>query len=117
MRSGNTPLVFKLPFMCPQAFKLENPSWLKYLQIRQLSHHGTEAVCALNDVCVYGKSAAEDLEDRLSQVCVSSKRDASKIRDASRGGRRGIGLDICSVVCYLAKGLLKCTPKGFLLLK
>lgn len=26
-----------------------------------------EAVCALNDVCVYGKSAAEDLEDRLSQ--------------------------------------------------
>lgn len=50
-----------------QAFKLESPSWLKYLQIRQLSHHGMEAVCALNDVCVYGKSAAEDLEDRLSQ--------------------------------------------------
>ena len=50
-----------------QAFKLESPSWLKYVQIRQLSHHGMEAVCALNDVCVYGKSAAEDLEDRLSQ--------------------------------------------------
>ena len=31
-----------------------------------LSHYGTEAVCALNDVGVYGKSAAEDLEDRLN---------------------------------------------------
>ena len=49
-----------------QAFKLERPTWLKYLQIRMLSHYGTEAVCALNDVGVYGKSAAEDLEDRLN---------------------------------------------------
>lgn len=49
-----------------QVFKLESPVWLKYLQLRMLSHHGTEAVCALNDLCVYGKSAAEDLEDRLS---------------------------------------------------
>lgn len=31
-----------------------------------LSHHGAEAVCALNDLCVFGKSAAEDLEDQLS---------------------------------------------------
>ena len=58
---------FQKYWLCMQAFKLESPSWLKYLQIRQLSHHGMEAVCALNDVCVYGKSAAEDLEDRLSQ--------------------------------------------------
>lgn len=50
-----------------QAFKLRQASWLKYLQIRQLSHHGAEAVCALNDICVYGKSASEDLEDRLAQ--------------------------------------------------
>lgn len=49
-----------------QAFKLKSPVWTKYLQLRMLSHHGTEAVCALNDLCVYGKSAAEDLEDRLS---------------------------------------------------
>ena len=61
------PSIFKALFIWLQAFKLESPSWLKYLQIRQLSHHGMEAVCALNDVCVYGKSAAEDLEDRLSQ--------------------------------------------------
>lgn len=49
-----------------QAFKLERPTWIKYLQLHVLSHHGTEAVCALNDVCVFGKSAAEDLEARLN---------------------------------------------------
>lgn len=49
-----------------QAFKLERPTWIKYLQLRILNHHGTEAVCALNDVCVFGKSAAEDLEARLN---------------------------------------------------
>ena len=52
-------------FSLLQAFKLDRPAWLKYLQLRMLSHYGSEAVCALNDVCVYGKSAAEDLEDRL----------------------------------------------------
>ena len=31
-----------------------------------LSHHGTESVCALNDICIFGKSAAEDLEARLN---------------------------------------------------
>ena len=65
-----------------QAFKLEAPAWLKYLQIHQLSHHGTEAVCALNDVCVYGKSAAEDLEDRLAQeVPADEDQHASSLVD------------------------------------
>ena len=49
-----------------QVFRVKPPAWVKYLQLRLLSHHGAEAVCALNDLCVYGKSAAEDLEDRLS---------------------------------------------------
>lgn len=39
--------------------------WAKYLQLRVLSHYGAEAVCALNDVRVYGKSAIEDFEDSL----------------------------------------------------
>jgi Sad1 / UNC-like C-terminal len=39
--------------------------WAKYLQLRVLSHYGVEAVCALNDVRVYGKSAIEDFEDSL----------------------------------------------------
>ena len=56
-----------------QAFRVTNPSWVKYIQLHFLTHHGSEPVCALNDVRVYGKSAADDLEDRLametSQAC------------------------------------------------
>lgn len=49
-----------------QKFQMQQPSWVKYLQLQFLTHYGSEAVCALNDVRVYGKSAAEDLEDRLA---------------------------------------------------
>ena len=49
-----------------QAFRVTNPSWVKYIQLHFLTHHGSEPVCALNDVRVYGKSAADDLEDRLA---------------------------------------------------
>eukprot|EP00891_Asterochloris_glomerata_P001172 jgi/Astpho2/1172/fgenesh1_pg.00021_%23_20_t len=48
-----------------QSFAVE-PTWVKYLQLRLLSHWGMESVCAINDLRVNGKSAAEDLEDRLS---------------------------------------------------
>lgn len=49
-----------------QAFKIPSPAWIKYLQLHLFTHHGGEAVCALNDVLVYGKSAADDLEDQLA---------------------------------------------------
>ena len=49
-----------------QAFRIQQPVWAKYLQLRLVSHHGSEPVCALNDVRVHGKSAVEDLEDRLA---------------------------------------------------
>ena len=49
-----------------QAFSVELPGWAKYVQLRLLTHYGSEPVCTLNDVRVYGKSAAEDLEDRLA---------------------------------------------------
>ena len=49
-----------------QTFIVAEPAWLKFLQFRFLSHHGSEPMCALNDVLVFGKSAAEDLEDQLS---------------------------------------------------
>lgn len=42
------------------------PTWCKFLLLRWLNQHGTEPVCALNDLRVFGKSAAEDLEDRLA---------------------------------------------------
>ncbi|KAL0056086.1 hypothetical protein WJX82_007604 [Trebouxia sp. C0006] len=49
-----------------QTFTVAEPAWLKYLQFHFLTHHGSEPMCALNDVLVFGKSAAEDLEDQLS---------------------------------------------------
>ena len=49
-----------------QAFTVPQPVWLKYLQFHFISHYGTEPMCALNDILVHGKSAAEDLEDQLS---------------------------------------------------
>ena len=48
--------------MCPR----RQPTWCKFLLLRWLNQHGTEPVCALNDLRVFGKSAAEDLEDRLA---------------------------------------------------
>lgn len=55
-----------LIFCWAQAFPAQQPAWSKYLQLRFLTHYGSEPVCALNDVRVYGKSAVEDLEDRLA---------------------------------------------------
>ena len=52
--------------MALQTFTVAEPVWLKYLQFHFISHHGSEPICALNDVLVFGKSAAEDLEDQLS---------------------------------------------------
>ena len=52
--------------MSLQTFTVAEPVWLKYLQFHFISHHGNEPICALNDVLVFGKSAAEDLEDQLS---------------------------------------------------
>ena len=48
------------------AFLCRQPTWCKFLLLRWINQHGTEPVCALNDLRVYGKSAAEDLEDRLA---------------------------------------------------
>ncbi|KAK9810439.1 hypothetical protein WJX72_010766 [[Myrmecia] bisecta] len=49
-----------------QRFQMQHPGWVKFLQVHFLSQYGSEPVCAVNDIRVYGKSAAEDLEDRLS---------------------------------------------------
>lgn len=49
-----------------QAFNVAQPVWLKYMQFHFITQYGTEPMCALNDILVHGKSAAEDLEDQLS---------------------------------------------------
>lgn len=50
-----------------QQFNVERPIWAHYLLIRFLTHYGSEPVCALNAFAVYGKSAAEELEDQLGE--------------------------------------------------
>lgn len=59
-----------------QAFGVDPPGWAKYVQLRLLTHYGSEPVCTLNDVGVYGKSAAEDLEDRLALEAASDDEEA-----------------------------------------
>ncbi|DBB06647.1 hypothetical protein WJX77_000321 [Trebouxia sp. C0004] len=61
-----------------QTFTVAEPAWLKYLQFHFLTHHGSEPMCALNDVLVFGKSAAEDLEDQLSdEALLTEARDSA----------------------------------------
>ena len=47
-----------------QAFSIASPAWVKFLQLRFVTHYGNEPVCALNELSVFGKSAVEDLEVR-----------------------------------------------------
>ena len=61
-----------------QAFHIDPPGWAKYMQLRLLTHYGNEPVCALNDVRVYGKSAAEDLEDRLAMEAAADDEAAAE---------------------------------------
>ena len=56
---------------CVQTFTVSEPVWLKYLQFHFITHHGSEPICALNDILVFGKSAAEDLEDQLSNEALA----------------------------------------------
>lgn len=49
-----------------QSFDIDNSRWVRYLLIRFLTHYGTENVCAINEIAVYGTSAAEELEAQLA---------------------------------------------------
>lgn len=62
--------------MFVQTFTVSEPVWLKYLQFHFISHHGNEPICALNDILVFGKSAAEDLEDQLSDEALAFTEDS-----------------------------------------
>lgn len=63
-----------------QAFNVDNSRWVRYLLIRFLTHHGTESVCAINEISVYGTSAAEELEAQLAhdEFVFDSMKDANE---------------------------------------
>jgi len=48
-----------------QTFQIDQPRWARFVMIKFLSHYGVEPVCAINSISVFGKSAAEELEDHL----------------------------------------------------
>lgn len=49
-----------------QVFAVDSSKWVRYLLVRFLTHHGAENVCAINELAVYGISAAEELEAQLA---------------------------------------------------
>ena len=51
---------------CSARAQVEVGPWAKYLQLRFLTQYGSEPVCAINDIIVHGRSAAQDLEDQLA---------------------------------------------------
>ena len=58
-----------LPALGPagvQVFAIAQPAWVRFVLLRFLSQHGSEPVCALNGVSLFGKSAAEEFEDQLA---------------------------------------------------
>ena len=61
--------------------------WVRYLLIRFLSHHGGEKVCAINEIGVYGVSAAAELEAQLAEL----EEDEFAIGGAGVGV--GVGVD------------------------
>lgn len=82
-----------------QTFTVSEPVWLKYLQFHFTSHHGSEPICALNDILVFGKSAAEDLEDQLSDEALLTADEQSQHKAAepeAPSDRQGVHVDTMS---------------------
>ena len=50
---------------CAQAFDVASARWSRYVLLRLVSHHGTEAACTINTLRVFGTTEAEDLEAEL----------------------------------------------------
>ena len=48
-----------------QAFDVASGRWSRYVLLRLVSHHGTEAACTINTLRVFGTTEAEDLEAEL----------------------------------------------------
>jgi len=76
----------KQAFSIVEADGVEPDRWVRYLLIRFLSHHGGESVCAINEIGVFGVSAAEELEAQLAMA------EDEGVEDAILAGRDGVEL-------------------------
>ena len=78
----------KQAFSIVEADGVEPDRWVRYLLIRFLSHHGGESVCAINEIGVFGVSAAEELEAQLAMA------DDEEVDDGISGSREGVELGL-----------------------
>ena len=77
-----------------QAFRLPGDvPWAKFLQFHFQSHYGSEAVCALNDVRIFGKTASEDLEDSLAAETLDTSLGFTATNTLAEGGQIMNGQD------------------------
>lgn len=67
-----------------QTFVVESPRWVRYLLMTFVTHYGSETVCAINGLAVYGTSAAEELEAQLAEdeLVLDSLGDYERPHDA-----------------------------------
>ncbi len=92
-----------------QTFSVPAPAWVKFLQLRFLTHYGGEPVCALNELSVFGKSAVEDLEVRGGNRAAAETRRGRPRLAACRtrecqGGARGARAAACKGLIGLQGG-------------
>jgi hypothetical protein len=81
----------KQAFSIVDADGVEPDRWVRYLLIRFLSHHGAESVCAINEIGVFGVSAAEELEAQLAMA--EDEEVEVEVEDGIAAGRAGMELD------------------------
>ncbi|KAL6767387.1 hypothetical protein ACKKBF_B35075 [Auxenochlorella protothecoides x Auxenochlorella symbiontica] len=79
-----------------QRFELQHPGWARYVLVRFLTHYSSEPVCAMNGIAVYGKSAAEELEDELAQVSARDEAREALAPEALEGVGLLRGTDVAS---------------------
>jgi len=51
-----------------QSFELEQPTWMRYLKFRLLTHHGDEHYCTLSQIKVYGSTAQQDFMEQYQNI-------------------------------------------------
>lgn len=49
-------------------FRINTGSWVRYLGIHLLLYHGSESVCAINEIKVFGVSAAQDIVAEFMRI-------------------------------------------------
>merc|ERR1740117_455255 len=66
----------------PQQFTLQDHSWVRFLKIRFLSHHGKEHYCTVTSLQVHGVNYMEDLQYTMEGQEGTDEDEATDLDDA-----------------------------------